>query len=73
MKNSVKKEVEKLIKNYKLNCSIEEFQDKVIWNNISRNQQLSLDFIREFEKKLNWETICKYQKCVKETIFPRKK
>ena len=55
MKNSVKKEVEKLIKKLDLNCSIEEFKDKVDWFNISCSQKLSLDFIREFKDKVDIE------------------
>jgi len=46
-------EIKKLIKEYKLNCSIEEFQDKVEWSNISYCQTLSEDFIREFKNKLD--------------------
>jgi hypothetical protein len=62
MKDSVKKEVEKLIKTYKLNCSIEEFKDKVNWNYISHYQKLSENFIREFQDKANWIYISAKQK-----------
>jgi len=62
MKNSVKKEVEKLIKKLDLNCSIEEFKDKVKWNGVSYSQKLSLDFIREFKDKVNWTFISNSQK-----------
>ena len=68
MKNSVKKEVEKLIKKINLNCSIEEFKDKVSWEYISIYQQLSEDFIREFQDKINWEQISKHQKLSKKFI-----
>ena len=95
MKNSVKKEVEKLIKICNLNCSIEEFKDKVNWYDISASQQLSENFIREFQNKVNWyfisykqelsldfirefkdylnkDLILKYQKSVRDLIFPAK-
>ncbi|HUS49380.1 MAG TPA: hypothetical protein VMZ91_04405 [Candidatus Paceibacterota bacterium] len=57
MKNSVKKEIKKTIKELNLNCSIEEFKDKVDWYEISINQKLSENFIREFQDKVNWEYI----------------
>jgi len=57
MKNSVKKEIEKLIKKEKLDYSVKEFGDKVNWNNISVNQKLSLNFIREFKDKVIWRVI----------------
>ena len=33
----------------------------VNWYNISRNQTLSENFIREFADKVNWYSISKYQ------------
>ena len=63
MKKIVKKEVEKLIKELELNCSIEEFKDKLDnkfdnymtgWGCISVEKKLSLSFIREFKDKINW-------------------
>ena len=62
MKNNVKKEVEELIKEYNLNCSVEEFGDKIDWEHISKDQKLSEDFIREFQDKVIWSLIFEYQK-----------
>lgn len=57
MKDSVKKEVENLIKKYNFvncfNCSIEEFSDKVNWDSLCKYQNMSEDFIREFKNKVN--------------------
>ena len=53
MKNSIKKEVEEIIKKQKLNCTVKEFKDKVNWNYISCYQKLSEDFIKEFKDKVN--------------------
>jgi len=77
MKNSVKKETKELIKEENLNCSVEEFKDKISWNyrylfqtvsedkanwwNISKYQYLSEDFIKEFQDKINWYWISKKQ------------
>ena len=62
MKKCVKKEIKKLIKLEKLNCSIEEFKDKVDWDNIICNQKLSENFIKEFQNKVNWYNISFSQK-----------
>ena len=40
MNNEVKKEAEKIIKIYNLNCSIEEFKDKCNVNDISYSQKV---------------------------------
>jgi hypothetical protein len=51
MKNQkVIAEVEKIIKELNLNCTLEEFQNKVDWNYISIYQKLSEDFIKEFSE-----------------------
>ena len=55
MNKEVTEEVENLIRELKLDCSIEEFKDKVDWNYISRCQKLSESFIREFEDKIDIE------------------
>jgi len=62
MKQSVRKEVQEIIKKKNLNCSIKEFQDKVNWNYISIHQKLSENFIREFQSKVNWNNISADQK-----------
>ena len=54
MNKIIKKEIADIAKKLGINYStIREFQDKVNWGNISRNQKLSEDFIREFSHKLN--------------------
>ena len=68
MKASVKKEVKNIIKDRKLYCSVEEFKDKVDWNNISIYQKLSEDFIREFKNKVDWYSISAYQKLSEDFI-----
>ena len=68
MKNSVKKEIEKLIKITKghgFKCSVEGFADQINWNYISSKQSLSENFIREFQDKVDWEYIRKFQIIIK--------
>ena len=62
MNETLKQEIQKIIKSENLNCSIEEFQDKVDWNNISFSQKLSEKFIKEFQDKVYWYRISQYQK-----------
>jgi hypothetical protein len=54
-------EVEKIIKELNLNCTLEEFQNKVDWRYISEHRNLSEDFIKEFKDKVDWINISKYQ------------
>jgi len=64
MKENVKKEIKKLIKIYELNCSVEEFKDKVnklIWGNISKYEKVSEDFMEEFQDKMEWYCISRFQ------------
>ena len=61
MKNSVKKEIEEIIKYYKFNCSVEGFENHVCWTYISWKNNLSEDFIREFKDQLNWNYISSQQ------------
>jgi len=68
MKKSVKKEIESLIKELNLNCSVEEFQDKVNWVWISESQKLSENFILEFQNRVDWECISIYQKLSEKII-----
>ena len=68
MKKSVKEEVESLIKELNLNCSVDEFKDKVDWELISQYQKLSEKFIREFQDKDNYLDISVYQKLSEEFI-----
>ena len=53
MKRSLKKEIERIIKEEDLDCTVEKFQDKVDWGWISRYQNLSEDFIEKFQDKVN--------------------
>ena len=62
MKKTVIKEVEKIIKDYDLNCSVLEFADRVDWDWISKCQTVSEDFIREFADRVNWCWISRCQK-----------
>jgi hypothetical protein len=62
MKKSVEEEVRYLIKELDLDCSVEEFKDRVSWYHISVYQKLSEGFIREFKDKINWWNISQYQK-----------
>jgi hypothetical protein len=68
MKESVKQEIRRIIQKEKLNCSVEEFKDKVSWYYISKYQKLSENFIREFKDKVNWCYISLYQKLSEDFI-----
>ena len=61
MNKSIKSEIKQLIKNLKLSCNINSFQNIVDWTFISYNQKLSEDFIREFQDKLDWHNISVHQ------------
>jgi len=61
MTDKVKKKVEDLIKRYNLNCSVEEFKDRIYWYYLTGSQKLSEDFIREFKNKVEWSYISAYQ------------
>jgi hypothetical protein len=62
MKKSVKKEIRSLIKELDLDCSVEEFKDKVDWGWISVDQKISENFIREFKNEVYWSNISAFQK-----------
>ena len=62
MDKQLKLEIESLIKVLDLNCSVDEFSDKVDWYCISSNQKLSESFIGKFSDKINWDYISMYQK-----------
>jgi len=68
MNESLKTEIINLIKLEGLNCTVEEFKDKVSWYNISRYQKLSEEFIREFKDKVEWYWTSRYQKLSEEFI-----
>ncbi len=64
MKASVKREVEKIIEDYNILCSPEEFKTYrfVNWEQISEKSKLSEDFIHEFRHQVKWAVICINQK-----------
>jgi hypothetical protein len=41
---------------------IEKYQDRILWNNISKYQKLSEPFIEKHQNRVNWNNISKYQK-----------
>lgn len=63
MKEHVKKEIERLIEYYNINCSVEEFRHskRTPWRLLSSEPRLSEDFIREFKNKVTWKYIGSYQ------------
>ena len=66
MSPEVTEEVQRLIKEYKLNCTIEQFKYKVYWNHISLFQKLSEDFIREFIEYVDIDMILDARKHLSE-------
>lgn len=54
MNNKARKEVEKLIKEDNLHCSVEEFRHKHNFHYLERYKIYSEDFLREFKDKVNW-------------------
>ena len=68
MNEKIKNEIINLINKYTLNCSLLQFQDKVNWLEISANQKLSEEFIREFKDNVNWYCISANQKLSEEFI-----
>ena len=72
MTNKVKIEVERLIKEYDLNCSVEEVRCtdcNIIWNRISYYQRFSEDFIREFKGGGRWNIISASQELSHDFIY----
>ena len=61
MNDKVTKEVEELIEQYNLNCSIGEFKNKVDWMYISYHYKLSESFIKEFRDRIHWKYISIFQ------------
>ena len=68
----LQKEIKQIIKDQKLNCSIEEFKDLVNWYNISANQQLSEKFILENKDLVDWNYISRFQKLSEKFIKENK-
>jgi len=55
MNNKVKKEIKKFIKIFNLNCSVEEFKDKVDWYDFYYFAIFTEDCIEELRAKGAWE------------------
>ena len=57
--NEIEEDIKRIIEEERYNCSVEEFEnsDEVDWNKISVFQDLSENFIREFQDKVDWEWI----------------
>ena len=68
MTPQLEKEIQEIIDNNNLNCTIKEFIDKADWINISGYQRISEEFIREFKDKVNWYLISQYQKLSEKLI-----
>ena len=61
MNVKLRKEINKLIEFYNLNCFIGEFRNNADWEDISSKQKLSEKFIEEFKDKVDWHYISAYQ------------
>lgn len=70
MLDSVKQEVEAIIEAYGLDCTVAEFNinGNVDWPYLSIYQNLSEDFIREFQDKVIWVWISEYKQLSEEFI-----
>ena len=76
MKDSIRKEIEKLIKQsgqtYRDKpLSVDQFEIAANWNMLIKCQNLSEDFIREFKHRMtfsNWDCISKHQKLSEDFI-----
>ena len=66
---SLTKEIKAIIKDEKLDCSLEKFQDKVNWGYISECQNLSEEFIIKFQDKVYWNNISQCQNLSEEFII----
>ena len=68
MKEELKQEIQSLINICELECSIDEFENKVYWSNILLYQKLSEDFIEKFKNRVDWHIISLYQKLSEDFI-----
>jgi ADP-dependent phosphofructokinase/glucokinase len=68
MTESLRKEIEKIIKKLKLKCDVETFEKKVDWVCVSHYQNLSEAFIERYKDKVDWRDISYYQKLSEEFI-----
>ena len=65
---SLTKEIERIIAELPIKCSVEEFQNRVYWGFISNSQKLSEEFIEKFQDKVDWNHISNSQKLSEEFI-----
>jgi len=69
MNDKLNQEIEAIIKQQNLDCSIKEFLNEVNWYDISScHYTLSEDFITTYQNKLNWHYISCYRKLSEEFI-----
>jgi hypothetical protein len=61
MTKELKKEIERIIKELELNCSIENFKNNDDWYYISHSKKLSESFIEKFQNNVYWDYISEYQ------------
>ena len=61
-------EIQNIIDDLDLSCSVDEFSDKVDWSGISCYQNLTEDFIREFSDKVDWIGISRNQNLTEDFI-----
>ena len=71
MRYRVKREVKAIIKQYKLDCSVEEFGDKVDWEMVSLYQNCSENFIEEYKDRVDWIFISAYKKNLSEEFIEK--
>jgi hypothetical protein len=69
----ITKEIEQIIEDQNLNCSVEEFKDFVDWSYISYYQRLSENFIIEYKDKIDWGNISCSQKLSENFIIKYEK
>jgi hypothetical protein len=65
---SIITEIESIIEKENLNCTVDNFADKVSWFAISYAQNLSEEFIEKFVDKVCWGGISTHQKLSEEFI-----
>ncbi len=62
MTEQLEKEIQKIIDNHNLHCTITEFKNYVNWYSISRSEKFSEELLREFKDDVNWNYISHHQK-----------
>ena len=59
--DKVEQEIKEIMKDYKMTCSVEDFDKCINFTSLSKNRKLSEDFIRKFENRIIWINIFLYQ------------